>query len=1415
MKRIISILFLVLSSNFLFSQTTRHVNSATGNDANAGTLAAPYKTFHKAYTVAVSGDIINLTGTFDWTATDETGDVATSGYTISKNLTIQGQGASNTIVQAHSARNTADRRVFTLSGGYAITIKNLTIRHGKITSNTQSGAGIFLNSTTHLITLENLIIEENVQTGASGGQYFGGGGIGIYNHSNSADINILNCQISNNSTTSWGGGIYTCGVDPYSSNPVSTSSNITQIRNCTFSGNVSSGHGAAIAGYYGRNFVLINSTLSANSGSTGVTFSNHYTGSLYLLNNTIAYNTVAFNSVTFDFVNSATLQNNIIVENRNSSNDLQGYIIQRNVVPSYYNNVIDLIPTNWAASNDVQNGVNGNIVGTNLTLGLSNTLGLNSSTNITRTLAISCASVATNAGSNVNYGYAVPSVDQRGSNRNGNVDIGSFENQGGSEIAYNGNLTAFSKCGSSPSANQSFTVLGCNLTANISITAPTGFEISTNASSGFGSSLTLTQSGGSVASTTIFIRMTAAATGSPSGNISLASTGATTIDRSVSGTAASLSVGTASSSQVVCHNTNAADITLSGSSGTIQWQRSSDNSAWTPISAATGTTLTATQIGAITSTTFIRAQVTSGSCTGNSNTVTLEVNNALAFDGTGDFVNIGNNASLNFTSNFTIESWVYVPASPKYSINTIFSKNEPGNGTPGYMFGFNHWNTTNLFLVLEDAVGGISSNKTVTTGAWNHVAVVISSNGTVGTFYINGSNAGGGTVNLSNASSVNEFIGSMDASGSYFLQGSLDELRIWNVARTQQEIIDNMDNPLTGSESGLVAYYDFDQGIPGGNNTGITSVLNKTANSLNGTFSGISRSGTTSNFVDGNHATIVSSDYGCVNGNSARMIVGASGRVPSSIQWYRNTTNSTTGATLLTGSTSQVFNTDANESSTKFYYATIAGTCAASSNSNIISLQNPVVTGTLDVYEDNTTQLSCSDATAASTPWVSLNPSLLTTSNTGLITGVYPGAGRVVYTTNAGCKDTVTVNVHETEWIGSNNKDIAVGSNWKLNSRPTIIKKIRFNNNAVNNLILSSRTVVDSIDFGTSNRQIELGDNDLIVNHIKNFNSSRYIKTIGAGKVKKQLTNNTSFTFPVGNKAYNPITITNKTGTADSFSVNILDTAYLNGSTSGNISNPYVKRTWNISKNTASANAGSGVDLTFNWNANEVVGTLTNPTLNHHNGSGWKIPTMGTTNVSGNSLTYTGYKGTFSPFAIGGSNVVALPVELKSFIAECHSDYVQVNWTTASEIRNKSFELYKSENAQDWKLIHTTEGQGDKATETDYSYMDMDKQSTYYRLKDLDFDGIENWSPIIFADCKSETSDIQIYPNPTSDFIKVIYPFEEQTTLNILSLEGKILKTIKLVSNNNIIDIKDLSTGVYIIEINGKTASKTIKIIKE
>jgi hypothetical protein len=97
-------------------------------------------------------------------------------------------------------------------------------------------------------------------------------------------------------------------------------------------------------------------------------------------------------------------------------------------------------------------------------------------------------------------------------------------------------LTAFTSCSGTASAEQSFTVSGSNLTSNITVTAPTGFEVSTTSGSSFNSFVTLTPSSGAVASTTIYIRMTASASGTPSGNITLASSGVTTVNVPISGT---------------------------------------------------------------------------------------------------------------------------------------------------------------------------------------------------------------------------------------------------------------------------------------------------------------------------------------------------------------------------------------------------------------------------------------------------------------------------------------------------------------------------------------------------------------------------------------------------------------------------------------------------------------------------------------------------------------------------------------------------------------------------------------------------------------------------------------------------------------------------------------------------------------
>ena len=71
------------------------------------------------------------------------------------------------------------------------------------------------------------------------------------------------------------------------------------------------------------------------------------------------------------------------------------------------------------------------------------------------------------------------------------------------------------------------------------------------------------------------------------------------------------------------------------------------------------------------------------------------------------------------------------------------------------------------------------------------------------------------------------------ANGRFF-NGALDDVRLWNVARSASEILNGFNQNLAGTESGLVGHWKLNQGVAGGNNAGVTSVL-ATTGASNGT----------------------------------------------------------------------------------------------------------------------------------------------------------------------------------------------------------------------------------------------------------------------------------------------------------------------------------------------------------------------------------------------------------------------------------------------------------------------------------------------------------------------------------------------------------------------------------------------------
>ena len=130
-------------------------------------------------------------------------------------------------------------------------------------------------------------------------------------------------------------------------------------------------------------------------------------------------------------------------------------------------------------------------------------------------------------------------------------------------LSTSGTLTPFSTVLGTASAAQTFTVAGSNLTTDVTVTAPSSFEVASDALT-FGPTATLLQTGGT-ASGTISARLAASApAGSPSGNITVASTGATTVNVAASGTVTAPTLSLALSPTTVAENAGAG-----ASTGTI------------------------------------------------------------------------------------------------------------------------------------------------------------------------------------------------------------------------------------------------------------------------------------------------------------------------------------------------------------------------------------------------------------------------------------------------------------------------------------------------------------------------------------------------------------------------------------------------------------------------------------------------------------------------------------------------------------------------------------------------------------------------------------------------------------------------------------------------------------------------------
>ncbi|MHA4736401.1 T9SS type A sorting domain-containing protein [Dyadobacter sp. MSC1_007] len=163
-------------------------------------------------------------------------------------------------------------------------------------------------------------------------------------------------------------------------------------------------------------------------------------------------------------------------------------------------------------------------------------------------------------------------------------------------------------------------------------------------------------------------------------------------------------------------------------------------------------------------------------------------------------------------------------------------------------------------------------------------------------------------------------------------------------------------------------------------------------------------------------------------------------------------------------------------------------------------------------------------------------------------------------------------------------------------------------------------------------------------------------------------------------------------------------------------------------------------------------------------------------------------------------NLIRLPVTLVSFDGKSENSQTKLTWKTTSETNNKGFEIERSADARTFEKIGFVDGNGDTKEDEMYHFTDLQPfETSYYRLKQLDYDGKFEYSKVIAV--RGDQVEIKVYPNPAQELLTVSGT-KSKSDVRIYNNAGRLVMKHGLNANGQV-DIKGLSNGIYNVTIGG------------
>ncbi|HOJ18417.1 MAG TPA: T9SS type A sorting domain-containing protein [Ignavibacteriaceae bacterium] len=226
-------------------------------------------------------------------------------------------------------------------------------------------------------------------------------------------------------------------------------------------------------------------------------------------------------------------------------------------------------------------------------------------------------------------------------------------------------------------------------------------------------------------------------------------------------------------------------------------------------------------------------------------------------------------------------------------------------------------------------------------------------------------------------------------------------------------------------------------------------------------------------------------------------------------------------------------------------------------------------------------------------------------------------------------------------------------------------------------------------------------------------------------------------------------------------------------------------------------------------------------------------PALGSTNAGGLgdvALKDNG-DGTFTVFVLATNNGIGayttsnpLPVELTALSYKLQNGFIDLSWTTATEVNSYKFEVEKSADKSAWAKIGEVSASGNSNSNKEYSFTDNQPASGkyFYRLKIVDNDGSFAYSKEIEVEIEIPKTFalMQNYPNPFNPTTTISYqiPAESNVKLLLFSVTGEQVR--ELVNSNQsagrynvTLDASGLASGTYIYRLVAGDFVSTKKLV--